>query len=210
MGLAGKMIGRLGGERLRMRNRFYSIRRYRRGSCGIAFFLAVYLCIAWSSMLIHRLPILSGLRVGAATSEIFPFFSWTLYAVPPGWEKTEFAIVVHSIDGEAVGEAGYMVPRGVKYNKYLKRLRRAAEECVRRPERCEDVVRQLLHPIVRSSVGGGEVEFSVVRVRIDLREIREDIQKIAEGKAARADYYRLGETIGRWRMCGDAGSDSLL
>ena len=193
-----------------MRNRFYSIRRYRWGSCGIAFFLAGYLCIAGSSMLIHRLPILSRLRVGASTSEIFPFFSWTLYAVPPGWEKTEFAIVVHSIDGKAVGDAGYLATRGIKHNKYLKRLRRAAEECVRRPERCEGVVRQLLHPIVRSSVGGGEVEFSVVRVQIDLREIREDIQKIAEGKAARADYYRLVEAIGRWRMGRDAGSDSLL
>ena len=195
---------------MRMRNRTYSMRRYRRGSCGIAFFLAVYLCIAASSMLIHRLPILSGLRVGAATSEIFPFFSWTLYAVPPGWEKTEFAIVAHSIDGEAVGDAGYMIPRGVKYNKYLKRLRRAAEECIQRPERREEVARQLLYPIVRSSVDGGEVEFSLVRVEIDLREIREDIQKIVEGKAARADYYRLVETIGRWRTDGDAGADSLL
>ena len=150
--------------------------------------------------------------MGAATSEIFPFFAWTLYAVPPGWEKMEFAIVAHSIDGEAVGNAGYMVPRGVKYNKYLKRLRRAAEECIQRPERREEVARQLLYPIVRSSVGEGEVEFSLVRVEIDLREIQKDIQKIVEGKAAKVDYYRQTETIGRWRMGKEAsvGSDSLL
>lgn len=163
-------------------------------------------------MLIHRLPILSELRVGAATSEIFPFFAWTLYSVPPGWEKVNFAIVVHSIDGAAVGEAGYMIPQGIKYNKYLKRLRWAAEECVRRPERCEGVVRQLLYPIVRSSVGEGEVEFSLVRVKIDLREIRGDIEKIAKGKEARADYYRLVETIEHWKMGEEAsaGLDSLL
>ena len=151
-------------------------------------------------MLIHRLPILSELRVGAATSEIFPFFAWTLYSVPPGWEKVDFAIVVHSIDGEAIGEAGYMIPQGIKYNKYLKRLRWAAEECVRRPERCEGVVRQLLYPIVRNSVGEGEVEFSLVRVKIDLQEIRGDIEKIAEGRAAKVDYYQVDETIERWRM----------
>ena len=195
-----------------MRSKCYSIRRYRRGMCGIAFFLAVYLCIAGVSMLIHRLPILSELRVGAATSEIFPFFAWTLYSVPPGWEKVDFAIAVHSIDGEAVGEAGYMIPQGIKYNKYLKRLRWVAEECVRRPEQCEGVVRQLLYPIVRSSVGEGEVEFSLVRVKIDLREIRRDIEKIAEGRAAKADYYRFVETIERWKMGkqASAGLGSLL
>lgn len=194
-----------------MRNKPYSMRRYRWGSRGIALFLAVYLCIAGSSMLIHRLPVPS-LQVGAAASEVFPFFSWTLYAVPPGWKKTEFAIVAHSIDREKVDDAGYLVPRGVKYNKYLKRLRRAAEECVQRPEQCEGIVRQLLHPIVQSSVGEGEVEFSLVRVKIDLREIREDIQKIAEGKASKTDYYRMDETIGRWKMGREAavGSDSLL
>lgn len=187
------------------------MRRYRRGSCGIAFFLAGYLCIAGSSILIDRLPFLSGLRVGASTSQIFPFSSWMLYAVPPGWERTEFAIVVHSVGGEAVGEAVYMVPpQSIKYNRYLNNLRWVAEECVRRPERCEEAARRLLYPIVRSSVDGGEVEFSLVRVKIDLREIREDIQKIVERKAARADYYRLVETIGRWRTGEDAGPDSWL
>lgn len=163
-------------------------------------------------MLIYRLPLLSGLRVGSSTCEIFPFFPWTLYSVPPGWKKTEFAIVEHSIDGEAIDGADYMIPRGIKYNKYLKRLRRAAEECVQRPEQCENIVRQLLYPIVRGSVGGGEVEFSVVRVKINLREIREDIQKIAEGKASKTDYYRPVETIGRWKMGKEAsvGLDSLL
>ena len=195
-----------------MRSKCYSIRRYRRGMCGIAFFLGVYLCVAGVSVLIHRLSFLSGLRVGAFASEIFPFFAWTLYSVPPGWEKEDFAVVVHSVGGEAVGEAGYMVPRGVKHNKYLKSLRWAAEECVQRPKECEGVVRQLLYPIVRSSVGEGEVEFSLVRVKIDLREIREDIQKIVEGRAAKADYYRFVETIGRWRMGKEAsgGLGSLL
>ena len=183
-----------------MRSKCYSIRRYWRRMCGIAFFVGVYLCFAGVSVLIHRLSFLSGLRVGASTSEIFPFFAWTLYSVPPDWEKIDFAVVVHSVGGEAVGEVGYMVPQGIKYNKYLKRLRWVAEECVRRPEQCEGVVRQLLYPIVRSSVGEGEVEFSLVRVKIDLREIREDIEKIAEGKAAKVDYYRMEETIGRWRM----------
>lgn len=203
----GKRIGRLA-----MRSKCYSIRRYRRGMCGIAFFVGVYLCVAGVSVLIHRLPFLSGLRMGASASEIFPFFAWMLYSVPPSWEKTDFAVVVHSAGGEAVGEAGYMVPRGIKHNKYLKRLRWVAEECVRRPERCEGVVRQLLYPIVRSSVGEGEVEFSLVRVKIDLREIRVDIKKIAEGKAAKVDYYRVDKTIGRWRMGKDAsaGLGSLL
>ena len=130
--------------------------------------------------------------------EIFPFFAWTLFSFTPGWNKTENAAVVHSIDGEPVPGIRYVIPsRGIHNWKVLERV---AGLCSRRPDECDAAARNSIAPIVRRVTGGDAVEFSIVTVDIDLRDVREDIRALAAGETHKTDYYRPGRTIGRWTI----------
>ena len=176
-------------------------RTYRRPGCfrlrdyGIPLFVAAYLLLALAKPLSQALerPV-----ADISNHEIFPFFAWTLFSFTPGWSKTENAAVVHAIDGEPVPGMRYVIPSGSIHN--WKVLERVVGLCSRHPDECDAAARNSVAPIVRRVTGGDAVEFSIVAVDVDLRDVREDVRALAAGEARKTDYYRPGRTIGRWTI----------
>lgn len=168
--------------------------RYRLGKYGIPLFLAGYLLVAGMHLVF-----------GDRSTEIFPFFAWTLFPRTPEWRKTLSAVIVHSVDGEPVdgesaGGARYVIPR--RNIGHLKVLHRAVRECRMRPDGCDAAVARLLHPIVTAVTRGDRVDFSVVIARIDLREVRKDVANLAAGRSEKTDHFRPVSIVGRWTTPG--------
>ncbi len=136
-----------------------------------------------------------------ADEEIYPFFSWDLFSRTPGWERTENAVIAHSIDGMPVAGTPYLIPnRGISD---VKALIDAVQICQSQTvAECDEEVRVVLYPRVKRLAEGADVEFSIVQVRIDLREVRQDIGKLASGEAQRSDFYHQSKVIGRWNTSG--------
>ena len=176
-------------------------RMYRRHGCfrlrdyGIPLFVVAYLFLALAKPLSQALvrPV-----ADISNHEIFPFFAWTLFSFTPGWNKTENAVVVHSIDGEPVPGIRYVIPSGSI--RHWKVLERVVGLCSHHPGECNTAARNSIAPIVRRVTGGNAVEFSIVTVDIDLRDVRKDIHALAAGEASKTDYYRPGRRIGRWTI----------
>ena len=172
--------------------------RFRWRDHGIPAFVAVYLFLAlmkpFSQALERPLADISD-------HEIFPFFAWTLFSFTPGWNKIENAVVVHSVDGEPAPGIRYVIPNaGINAWKALERV---VGICRRRPGECDAAVMKSIAPIVRRRTGGDTVEFSIIEVDIDLREVREDVRRPAAGGMSKTDYYRPGESLGRWTASGE-------
>ena len=83
-------------------------------------------------------------------------------------------------------------------------LRKALGVCNRSAdnERLRAVERPLL-PIVVDFAGRRDVEFSLVRASVDLRDVRDGIWNLYEGRAKRADYYRVVSVFSLWRSDAD-------
>ena len=176
-------------------------RTYRRRGCfrlrdhGIPLFVAAYLFLALAKPLSQALerPV-----ADISDHEIFPFFAWTLFSFTPGWKKTENAVIVHSVDGKPVPGTRYVIPNaGIHGWKVLERV---VGICRRRPGECDAAARRSIAPIVRRRTGGGAVEFSIITVDVDLRDVRKDVRRLAAGEASKTDYYRPGRRIGRWTI----------
>ncbi len=162
---------------------------------GIPLFLAAYLFLVWLSPRI------------SAKGEIYPFFSWRLFASTPGWELTEIGLIVHTIDGApVVGARYYVVPGGsIRDHKAPGSTIRA---CRTRPPACDAEVEQRLYAIVNRRTGGEDVEFSIVSMRIDLRTVHGDltgeaivganIPRSASGDARRSDF---SSWVFHWCSC---------
>ncbi len=168
----------------------FSISRYRLVKYLIPLFSVFYLFMVWLR------PV-----IGVTQDEIFPFFSWQLFSNTPGWERTENAVIVHSIDGTPVAGTRYLIPNNSISD--MKNLRRSISSCSR-PEDCDRAVKQYLYPVVRRLTRANEVEFSIVKVRIDLRDVRRDIASLVRGEAKRTDFYRPHRVLGHWTTIGGA------
>lgn len=158
--------------------------RYRLVKYIIPLFLLLYLFMVWLRP-----------AIGVRQDEIFPFFSWALFSHTSEWETMENALVVHVIDGRKVGETRYLIPsREIRHQKTLKNT---ANVCVRREE-CDQVVEEWVYPIVRNVTRGDEVEFSIVEVSIDLRDVQRDIWELSSGEIDHSDFYRVDKVLGSW------------
>ena len=169
--------------------------RFRWRDHGIPLFVAAYLCLALAKPLYQALerPV-----ADISDHEIFPFFAWTLFSFTPGWKKTENAVIVHSIDGRPVPGVRYVIPSGgIRHWKVLERV---VGICRRHPGECGAAARKSIAPIVRRITRGDAVEFSIIEVAIDLRDVQEDIRSLAAGETSKTDYYRPGKRIGRWSI----------
>lgn len=143
------------------------------------------------------------LTPNAATGqdEIFPFFSWRLFDEIPQRFKYADAVIVHSIDGEPVDGARYIIPSSVI--DHTKSLRRAMSVCHNSPRlQCDDAVRQFVAPAVNEIVQG-QAEFSIVRASVDLRDLQAGIGAMASREADLFHFYRLHRVLGRWSSEGD-------
>lgn len=128
-------------------------------------------------------------------SEVFPFFKWQLFSNIPDWQTHEYALVLEAIDGQRVEERQYLIPNTEVRD--WKALRLAALDCVRNVD-CDDTIADVIYPLVIRSVGHEEVEFSIVKAEIDLREVQLQVDDIANGRTAITDFFQSESEIGRW------------
>ena len=130
--------------------------------------------------------------------EVFPFFDWSLFSRTPGWYATELTLSVNSIDEDVTRAVSYLIP--TEESRANKALRRAVTACIRDLS-CDQVVEEVLYPIVRRLLGVADeasVDFTITRSRIDLREVQKNIGALADGTAIIADFYQPHRVIGRW------------
>lgn len=155
-------------------------------------FLAAYLFLVWLSPRI------------STKDEIYPFFSWRLFARTPGWEVSEIGLIVHTIDDAPVARPHYIVPGGSIRDH--KALRSTIHACRTRPPTCDAEVDQRLYAIVNRRTGGENVEFSIVSMRIDLRAVHGNLARLASSDARRSKFYRVAYELGRWTTGGGTAS----
>ena len=56
----------------------------------------------------------------------------------------------------------------------------------------------MLYPIIRQALGERSVDFSVIKARVDLRGVQDNIADVADGRLTRTDFFRPSEVIARW------------
>ena len=185
---------------------------HRVGKHLIPGFLIVYVLIAGTNLIF-------GFRAG----EIFPFFAWTLFSHTPERIKLQPAILLHTIDGAPAAGARYVLPdasggdraslqrvfrecgfRQRRQARLLPALGAGLERNPARParlgavsDRCDALVTRIVAPIVER-LAGPRTEFSIVLLRIDLHDVRADLDRLAAGASTRAGHYRLDRVLGRW------------
>ena len=128
-------------------------------------------------------------------SEVFPFFKWKLFANIPDWQTTEFGLAIDAIDGEPTEGGFYLIPS--TDIRDWKVLSTTAWAC-RRGDPCDQTVRDVLVPIVRQALGDRSIDFSIIEAEVDLRDVRDGVDDLADGTALRTDFYRPVAVIGRW------------
>lgn len=127
--------------------------------------------------------------------EVLPFFSWRLFTRVPDWNTTEHGLLLHSVDGAAVSGAYYLIPSDDI--RHWKALQLAVRAC-KSDSTCDQTVAEVLYPIVFESLGTTNVEFSIVRARVDLRDIQNHVEDLATQRLNKTEFYQVDRTIGRW------------
>ena len=128
-------------------------------------------------------------------TEVFPFFKWKLFANIPDWQTTEFGLVIDAIDGEPAEDDFYLIPS--HDIRDWKVLSTTAWAC-RRGDPCDDMVADVLVPIVQQALGDHSIDFSIVEAEVDLADVRDGIDDLADGDAIRTDFFRPVRIIGQW------------
>ena len=128
-------------------------------------------------------------------NEVFPFFRWKLFANIPDWQTTEFGLVIDAIDGEPTNGDFYLIPS--PDIRDWKALSTTAWAC-RRGDACDDTVRDILYPIVQQALGDHSIDFSIIEAEVDLHDVRDGIDDLADGNATRTDFFRPVRVIGQW------------
>ncbi len=128
-------------------------------------------------------------------SEVFPFFRWRLFATIPDWQTTEYALVIDAIDGEPADEPRYLIPS--TDIRDWKALRTSAVACSK-DIACDDTVTDVLFPIVQQALGDRSIDFSIIEADVDLHDVRDGIDDLADGVATRTEFYRPRTVIGQW------------
>lgn len=130
--------------------------------------------------------------------EIYPFFAWTLFSQTPDRHVTERAVLAHAIDGEPLAEPRYLIP--ARSADDWKVLERTVIACDGGEAACDRAVHRWLAPVVQRRAGSERVDFSIVRVRIDLHEVRREIGALAAGDVAKDAFYEIESVVGRWTV----------
>lgn len=127
--------------------------------------------------------------------EIFPFFSWRLFSRIPDWQTTEYGLLLHSIDGAPLDREYYLIPSDDVRD--WKALRSVVKDC-RIDDNCDGAVASILYPILFDVVGTTNLEFSIVKARVDLHDIQDHIDDLAVQAVSKTSFFRPGTTLGRW------------
>ena len=134
--------------------------------------------------------------------EIYPFAGWRLFSYTPEQFGIESAVVLDSINGQQA-DTHYLIPNNSSTSIDDQSVAgRTASACAVNPD-CNEA-EELLFPVIERLIAGRydgsieDIEFSLIRVRIDYSDILEHIRPLADGKVAKSDFYKPTQTIGRW------------
>ena len=127
--------------------------------------------------------------------EVFPFFRWKLFTTVPEWNTTEYVLTVDAVDGVEVAGPQYLVPNSSIRD--WKTVRAAGRTC-RNADNCDDIVAELIMPIVTQSYGDRHVEFSILRANIDLRGISNNVASITDGTLSLTEFLHPDIVVGTW------------
>lgn len=129
--------------------------------------------------------------------EVFPFFKWKLFAHVPDWETVEYGLAIEAIDGEPPRGPGtlWLIPSDDVRD--WKALRLAVTACTKDGD-CDGTVADVLVPLIRDAFGDRSVDFRIVEARVDLRDVGDRVDDVANGTMARSEFLRPAEVIGRW------------
>lgn len=138
--------------------------------------------------------------------EIYPFAGWRLFSYTPERFGIEFAVVLDSLNEQSVdssSDARYLIPNDT-YTSIDDQsvLKRTVDACAANPD-CDEA-EVLLFPVVERLIAerGEEnienIEFSIIRVRIDYSDVLEHIRELADGIVKKTDFYEPEHTIGKW------------
>lgn len=129
--------------------------------------------------------------------EILPFYNWRLFSSTPSWEVVGNGVIVRSIDGDPIQGDRYLIPNSnIRDTKVLSQTVRACTQ----DRNCDEEVERVLYPVISQLVGENSAEFSIVRIRIDLRDIQMNIKSIADGTVERSEFYHPYREIGTWTI----------
>lgn len=157
------------------------------------------------------LPLLYGFMIlvtpiyGGNLNEIYPFFRWSLFSKTPEWIKTMPGVAV---DAPPVDKPRFLIPsRNIRDMKTLKRVVRVCETDT--DDACNEEVTTALYPIVRRNMKNDNFDFTLVRIVVDLRDVRDNIWNLAGKRPQYGDYYRIDRVLSRWTVEGGkvAGTD---
>lgn len=159
--------------------------------------------------LIVGLPLLYGFMIlvtpiyGGNLNEIYPFFRWLLFSKTPGWIKTMPGVAVDAVDGAPLAEGPrFLVPsRDIRHMKTLKRVVRVCEND-ESGGACDEEVTKALYPIVRRETRGDNFDFMLVRIVVDLRDVRDDIWNLSGKRPRYSGHYRVDRVLSRWTVDG--------
>lgn len=127
--------------------------------------------------------------------EVFPFFSWKLFARTPDWDISKYTLIVNTIDGEKVKRTFYLIPSdNIRDQKALNLAARACSD----GRDCDDIVAEVLYPIVFDALRTKNVQFSIVHAHLDLDEIQDNIVAIAARAASKTDFFKPHTVVGSW------------
>ena len=127
--------------------------------------------------------------------EVLPFFSWRLFSRVPDWNTTEYGLLLHFVEGAAVSGTYYLIPSDDI--RHWKALRLAAKAC-NSDSNCDQIVAEVLYPIVFESLGTTNVEFSIIRATVDLHDVQDHIDALATQQLNKTEFFKVDRTIGRW------------
>ena len=138
--------------------------------------------------------------------EIYPFAGWRLFSYTPERFGVEFAVVLDSLNEQSVDSSSdvrYLIPNDT-YTSIDDQsvLKRTVDACATNPD-CDEA-EVLLFPVVERLIAerGEEnvenIEFSIIRVKIDYSDVLEHIRELADGIVKKSDFYEPVHTIGKW------------
>ena len=104
------------------------------------------------------------------------------------WQTFEYGLIIDSVDGHPTEEVRYLLPNtNVRYSKALNL---AAYTCTTSID-CSDTVAEVIYPIIHKLTGKENVDFSIVKARIDLHDFRDNITDIVDETAAITDFFSV-------------------
>jgi hypothetical protein len=132
-------------------------------------YLAPFFIFFYLSVLFVQLVVIK------STSEIFPFFSWSLFSQVPKENSLYYFIEVNYVDGkqtEAIIIAPHNHARGSNVNKAI---RKALSFCSEESLQCSPNSSVIITPYINEILQYKELEVSLVKCKINLKRARQNI-----------------------------------